>query len=44
MLFEIVFSNTYGAMVSGDSEEGVPKVTSYPVTVSQRAKLIKVKD
>lgn len=44
MLFEIVFSNTSGAMVSGATEEDVPKVTSYPVTVSQRAKLIKLKN
>ncbi|MBO3117918.1 hypothetical protein J4050_14270 [Winogradskyella sp. DF17] len=44
MLFEIVFSNTNEEVVSGNTSEDIPKVTAYPVTVSQRAKLFKVKN
>ena len=41
MIFEIIFSSKKEISASGDVNEDVPEVFSYPVTVSQRAKLIK---
>jgi len=42
MFFEILFSSKKEMTTSGDIEETeIPKVVSYPVTVNQRAKLIK---
>ena len=41
MIFEIVFSNKKETVKSGNIDEETPEVFSYPVTVSQRAKLLK---
>lgn len=41
ILFEIVFSNTTQKTTSGGTEEDIPKVFAYPITVVQKAVLLK---
>lgn len=41
MIFEIIFSSKKEKVKSGSTTENRPEVFAYPVTVSQRAKLIK---
>ena len=41
LLFEIVYSNTSKKEMSGGQNDSIPKVTSYPLHVIQKAKLIK---
>lgn len=41
LLFEIVYSNTEKKELSGGQNDSIPKVTSYPPLVIQKAKLIK---
>jgi len=41
LLFEIVYSDTSKKETSGGQEEDVPVVTSYPISVVQKAYLIK---
>jgi len=41
LLFEIVYSNTSKKEESGGQNDSIPKVTSYPLHVIQKAKLLK---
>lgn len=41
MIFEIMFTNKKDETISGAVGENQPEVLSYPITVSQRAKLMK---
>ncbi len=42
LLFEIVYSNTEKKELSGGQNDSIPKVTSYPPLVIQKAKLLKL--
>lgn len=41
LIFEIAVSNTSTKKISGGQNDSIPKVTSYPIKIVQRARLIK---